>query len=76
MRLFLSLDNPKNAQINDETEAFGADEADSLVSCFFNWSLMLLSSVMKLFYQWFEASKYSQWSERGWKSPLQKGTAI
>ena len=35
MRLFLSLDNPKNAQINDEAEAFGADEADSLVSCFF-----------------------------------------
>lgn len=31
VRLFLSLDNPKNAQINDEAEAFGADEADSLV---------------------------------------------
>ena len=35
MRLFLSLDNPKNAQINDETEQFGADEADSLVLCCF-----------------------------------------
>lgn len=35
MRLFLSLDNPKNAQINDEAEPFGADEADSLVSFFF-----------------------------------------
>lgn len=32
VRLFLSLDNPKNAQINDDPEQlFGADEADSLV---------------------------------------------
>lgn len=49
MRLFLSLDNPKNAQINDEAEPFGADEADSLVSFFF--SCLLLSSVMEPFYQ-------------------------
>lgn len=31
VRLFLSLDNPKNAQVNDDTEQFGADEADLLV---------------------------------------------
>ena len=31
VRLFLSLDNPKNAHINGDTEQFGADEADSLV---------------------------------------------
>lgn len=31
VRLFLSLDNPKNAHINGDTDQFGADEADSLV---------------------------------------------
>ena len=31
VRLFLSLDNPKNAHINGDTEQFGADEVDSLV---------------------------------------------
>ena len=31
VRLFLSLDNPKNAHINGDTEQFGADETDSLV---------------------------------------------
>jgi len=31
VRLFLSLDNPKNAHISDDTEHFGADEADLLV---------------------------------------------
>ncbi|KAJ7373789.1 Serine/threonine-protein kinase Sgk1 [Desmophyllum pertusum] len=30
VRLFLSLDNPKNAQVNVDAEQFGADEADSL----------------------------------------------
>ena len=37
VRLFLSLDNPKNAHINGDTEQFGADEADSLV-----FSILLL----------------------------------
>ena len=31
IRLFLSLDNPKNAQVNNDNEQFGADEDDSLV---------------------------------------------
>lgn len=31
VRLFLSLDNPKNAHVSDDTEHFGADEADLLV---------------------------------------------
>ena len=35
VRLFLSLDNPKNAQINDDAEQFGADEADSLVFIYY-----------------------------------------
>lgn len=35
VRLFLSLDNPKNAQVNNDTEQFGADEADLLVFIFF-----------------------------------------
>ncbi|CAH3111374.1 serine/threonine-protein kinase Sgk1-like [Pocillopora verrucosa] len=30
IRLFLSLDNPKNAQVNNDNEQFGADEDDSL----------------------------------------------
>lgn len=38
VRLFLSLDNPKNAQVNDDTEQFGADEADLLVLIF--WEII------------------------------------
>jgi len=43
VRLFLSLDNPRNTQVYDNTEQFGADEADLLVLFFWKIITVLIN---------------------------------